>query len=332
MFTVPIKKVGHEPFIDYLKGVSILFVVLTHCLPLQNYLLCCLWSAQAVPIFLNIQAIHVYRGGGKNRNNINIKKLFKRILKPFFFVLTVQFLLLICVRGWENVYALTKQVIAGGGIGPGSYYVWIYLQFYFLLPFLMRMMRGWSEVRIGCFFVILSIAMEILCSYADMPGWLYRLLAFRYLFLIYLGYLWVTKGIILNTWTIILSGVSIVFLLLLMYTNIDWEPWLCDSDWKIFHWPAYFYAAYLFPAMLYVCYKHLGSKLNDLLCRMGKYSYEIFLLQMFVFTFLPSAQRLDIIDNIYLTTILRVVLSTILSIAPVLLYKRYQAAREAINS
>lgn len=44
------------------------------------------------------------------------------------------------------------------------------------------------------------------------------------------------------------------------------------EDPKIFHWPAYFYAAYLFPVMLYVCYKHLASWKNDLLCTMGKYS------------------------------------------------------------
>lgn len=328
MFIVPIKKEGHEPFIDYLKGVSILFVVLTHCLPLQDYLLCSLWSAQAVPIFLIIQSFHAYRG---NQCNIRLRKLFRRILRPFLCMFGLQFLLLVCIRGWDNAYVLTRQVIATGGIGPGSYYVWIYLQFYFALPFLMRMMHGWGKIKIGCFFVILSIAMEILCSYADMPGWLYRLLAFRYLFLIYLGYLWVAKGIVLNRWTGILSGASMTFILLLAYADINMEPWICASDWKIFHWPTYFYAAYLFPVMLYVCYKHIGSWQNDLLCKMGKYSYEIFLLQMFIFTFLPSAQQLDIIGNIYLTTILRVLLAIALSIIPVLLYKRYKAAKGTIN-
>lgn len=62
MYVVPIKKVGYDPFIDYLKGISILFVVLLHCLPLQNYLLCSLWASQAVPIFLLIQVFHVVRG------------------------------------------------------------------------------------------------------------------------------------------------------------------------------------------------------------------------------------------------------------------------------
>lgn len=260
-----------------------------------------------------------------------MKKLFRRILKPFLCTLAIQFLLLVGIRGWESIGTLIKQVIGAGGIGPGSYYVWIYLQFYFLLPFFVRMMRGWSEVKIGCFFTILCIVLEVLCSYVDVPGWLYRLLAIRYLFLIYLAYLWVTKGIVLNTWTLVLSGISVVFILLFTYTDINWEPWFYDSDWKICHWLAYFYAAYLFIVILHLCYKHFWPKLNSLLCKMGRYSYEIFLLQMFVFTFLPSAQRLDIIGNIYLTTLLRVMLAIILSIVPVLLYKRYHVAKGNVN-
>ena len=52
---------------------------------------------------------------------------------------------------------------------------------------------------------------------------------------------------------------------------------------------------------------------------MGKYSYEIFLLQMFVFTFFPS---LDFIGNIYIKVMLKITLTTCLSIVPVLLYKK----------
>lgn len=245
-------------------------------------------------------------------------------------MLSVQVLLLACirVRDWESLVTLLKQVIIGGGVGPGAYYVWIYLQFYFLLPFLIRTMRGWSKVRIGCFFTILCIVLEVLCSYVDMPGWLYRLLAIRYLFLIYLSYLWMAKGIVLNKWTVVLSGVSVVFILLFTYADINWEPCFYDSDWKICHWPAYFYPAYLFILILHIYYKYLRPKLNHLLCMMGRYSYEIFLCQMFVFTFLPSAQRLAVVGNIYLTTILRVMLAVILCIVPVLLYKRYWAVKK----
>lgn len=51
-FIVPLKTEGYDPYIDYLKGVSIFFVVLAHCLPMQNCLLFSFWGAQAVPLFL----------------------------------------------------------------------------------------------------------------------------------------------------------------------------------------------------------------------------------------------------------------------------------------
>lgn len=102
-----------------------------------------------------------------------------------------------------------------------------------------------------------------LCRYAGMVIQAVSLPVF--FFLIYLGYLWVAKGIVLNRWTGILSGASMTFILLFAYANINMEPWL------------------------------------------------------------------DIIGNIYLTTILRVLLAIALSIIPVLLYKRYKAANGTIN-
>lgn len=331
MYVVPIKKVGYDPFIDYLKGISILFVVLLHCLPLQNYLLCSLWASQAVPIFLLIQVFHVVRGGNKNKR-INYKKLFNRILKPYLLTLMIQFVLSVLVYGERDIILLIKRIIGAGGIGPGSYYVWVYLQFYFLLPFMVHLMHRMSDRVLFWLFTSLCVALEILCSSIQMSEPLYRLLAIRYLYLIYLGYLWVKKGIILNNLTLSLSGVSIVFILLFTYTSINWEPLFYDSGWKIYHWVSYFYVAYLFVVILSFIYTHIGKKIKDLLCMMGKYSYEIFLMQMFLFSFLPSAKWMDFIGNIYITSFLRVLLSVILSVFPILVYKHYKEQCKRSNA
>ena len=56
---------------------------------------------------------------------------------------------------------------------------------------------------------------------------------------------------------------------------------------------------------------------------MGKYSYEIFLLQMFVFTFYPTHEMQMMIGNLYVSTLIRIFLTTSLSIIPVLVYKKY---------
>lgn len=319
---VRLNKDQYDSFIDYLKGVSILFVVLAHCLPLQNYILFSLWGAQAVPLFLLIQVFHAYKRGKIDISQYyNLKKLFQRIILPFLLLVFIQVALLIIFSDADLLFIL-KGVIYSGGIGPGSYYVWIYLQFFILLPAFQYLINRLNEKFLLTCFIGLSVLSEIICSCVNMPSWLYRLLFVRYLFLIYLGYQWVTNGgIPISKKTIILSLVSILFILVFQYTDVNLEPFFYFSDWKIFHWICYFYVAYIFVYILSVCYKMLPFvKWWGVI---GKYSYEIFLVQMFVFTFYPTDKIQMIIDNVYVTVIVRIFVTTLLSIIPVLLYKKY---------
>lgn len=133
-FIVPLKTEGYDPYIDYLKGVSIFFVVLAHCLPMQNCLLFSLWGAQAVPLFLLIQTFHAYKKGVDKAVKLpDFKKLFNRILKPFIILLLFELFLLIVVFG-NAPLSVIKSATRSGGIGPGSYYVWIYIQFACVIP------------------------------------------------------------------------------------------------------------------------------------------------------------------------------------------------------
>ena len=60
-----LRRDGYDPFIDFVKGVCIVLVVLTHCLPdiVQFYVLFPLWGRPAVPLFLIIQVLHTYKEG-----------------------------------------------------------------------------------------------------------------------------------------------------------------------------------------------------------------------------------------------------------------------------
>ncbi len=76
-----LNKVGYEPFIDFLKGLCILWVICEHCMPLPAYVLFGYWGKMAVPVFLIIQSFHMYK-----KNNLalpGITNLYKRILQPF---------------------------------------------------------------------------------------------------------------------------------------------------------------------------------------------------------------------------------------------------------
>ena len=234
---IPIKKDGYDPFIDYLKGVCILFVVLTHCLPKQEYILFSLWGAQAVPLFLLIQVFHAYKKGIEQvQLSFNLKKLFHRILKPFLFLLCIEVVLLSIYR--QDFVSVLKGAILAGGIGPGSYYVWIYLQFFFLLPIVAVIIRKLKLNSFWCFFgfTLLCVIVEIICSYIHPHPAIYRLLFIRYIYLIYLGYLWVSFGIVINKLTASLSLLSIVFILLFAYGDLNLEPLFYSNAWYLCHW------------------------------------------------------------------------------------------------
>lgn len=130
-------------------------------------------------------------------------------------------------------------------------------------------------------------------------------------------------GIKIDKRTVLLSIISIFFILIFQYTDLNIEPIFYQNDWKIFHWISYFYVAYLFVYVLHKCYKKLTGRGKMYICIMGKYSYEIYLLQMFVFTFYPTNMMKLLIGSDYLAAIIRILATTFLSIISVLVYKKY---------
>lgn len=146
MLSIKLQREGYDPFIDYLKGACIFLVVLTHCLPHTEYILFPLWGDQAVPLFLLIQVFHAYKYGvDKAVKMPNFVKLFNRIFKPFLLLLLFEVFLLVVVLQRDPLQVI-KTAIIGGGIGPGSYYVWIYIQFALLLPVMALIIRLLNKV------------------------------------------------------------------------------------------------------------------------------------------------------------------------------------------
>lgn len=274
---------SHDNFIDFLKGFSIICVVLSHIIPsiLKDFTFFCLWGDMAVPLFLLIQVFHSYKKGLNNiQIKYDVKKIWKRILFPFFIV-TFATITVHCIFNWENINFYT--ILRSGGIGPGSYYIYIYLQFFLLLPLIGKLFSRYNKL----WFIIICILLEFLCSKIEINHSLYRLLCIRYLFLIYLGYKWTTSYFILNFKRLILSMVSIIFILIFHYKNINLEPIFFNSSWKIYHWICYFYVAYLFVIILYYSYIHSKSKISNIIRWYGKNSWNIFLWQMSIISLFP---------------------------------------------
>ena len=335
------KKGERDPFIDFLKGFAIICVVITHNVPNQflDLILFPLWGEQAVPIFLLIQAYHGFNKLSQNQTTFfavfkkdTLLKLYRRILFPFFILLIIQISILL-VLNILNVYKYDfSDILLSGGIGPGSYYIWIYLQFFFLIPLFKPLLEKLNLTASLIVFIGISTLFEVICSVTDISNVWYRVLFFRYFFILWLAFYISNFKFKLNFVTILFSIISIMFIIVENYFNYNFEPLIFSSLWKGFHWPAYFYIVFiLIPVLKLVFSKIVNSRLSSLstlIERFGLYSYEIFLLQMFVFSFFTGETVKSIllkvgVNNSIITWSIFIFFSTFMCIYPVLVYKKH---------
>lgn len=320
---IELMKNGYDPFLDYLKGFCILSVVLNHCLgPLRSNVFFTYWGQLAVPLFLLLQSYHVFRKDYTGISKTQISKMLHRLFLPFACVTALEFIIYM-IFGDQSLIELTKSTILSGGIGLGSYYMWIYLQFFILIP-----MTYWFFHRFnislytgGGIFIFICFVIEFIYSSIDMRYDLFRLSCLRYVFLIYLGYVWSRRGIRLNALTLLLSLVSIVFLTIFMYTDYNLEPVFHNFSWKYCHWICYFYPAFLFMFILHWTYNILPQRLKNLVVELGHYSWHIFLLQMFFFAMFPT-DLLPHIRSHYVSLLLFCCLAFAFSTIPVIALHR----------
>lgn len=327
-------------FIDFLKGICIISVILTHNLPapVMSGLVFIAWGEMAVPLFLLVQAYHVFNSNKwyvdlglpskTYTQHYNLHKLWSRILKPFALITLFTGVVLILIG--NDPKEVLKSALLAGGIGPGSYYVWIYLQFFLLLPICLTVFNKWGGYSI-ILFIIVSQGLEWLCIYIDLPEPIYRLTCFRYVFLIYLGYLWVINRMsrTLTGLQIIISLISLVILLSLYYTKGSLKPFLHDTAWRSYHWVCYFYTALLLPWLIWKLYYKVPTKIRKSIGEVGKCSYEIFLIQMVIFTLYPHS--LLSIGNRFITEVIFILSSLVLSIVPVIIYRKKRENYNSLN-
>lgn len=310
-------KVGYDRFIDFLKGLCIVSVVLTHSIPYewQQIIGFPFWGVQAVPVFLLIQSFHYLKHEDVLR--VNWQKLWKRIILPFVVVQSIMVGVIVgqYLGGSGVLSTPLRELLYSGGNGPGSYYFWIYLQFALIVLPLFAWVQKRLQLKAWMWlivFALVSEGLEILCSIIHIsPEW-YRLLAFRYVFLAYGGYVWVKEGIRINWKTSGLGLLSILAIVLFQYQHVRFEPWVFDTAWRYFHWFCYFWAMYGLVYVANLAFKYTGGGIRSTMEFVGRYSYEVFLIQMLVFAYYPY----DGNKWVYLVE------TTMLSIVPVVLYFR----------
>lgn len=249
------------------------------------------------------------------------KKIFWRIFAPFILIEGLLFVILFVVFHYD-INNLINTFVIGGGTGPGSYYPWIYFQVALILPVLNKWMRKKTKFQLAITSLLICELLEIAFSLIDFPDWIYRLLAIRYLFLLYFAWLWVEQGITINKKTTILSLLSMASIIYFEYYSVNDEPIFFNTAWKFHRWPCYYFVATMGVYLLY-CLFHAISK-SHLVERgikmLAKCSYEIFLIQMLVCSVFLS---LSFIPNPFIRLVFRILFIFILSIIGGFVFNKY---------
>lgn len=322
MERIEFNKVGYDPQIDYIKGLCILFVIWTHCISRDElgYIYFPYWGDTAVPIFLLIQVFHYYKKGTVFRMP-SAFKLWKRIMLPFIIMIALMFLTQFFIY-YDATGGTFSPSLYWDKRGPGSYYIFIYLEFALVIPMFAPLFKRLPIKWLFVIFVILSQLIEFVTSITNCPDNIYRITFFRYTFLIFIGYLLASRGLVLNKYTISGGIISAIFIYIFTYTTINLEPLFCThlDLWPLCHWICYIYIAYIFLAFL----KYTHAKPNrfpsitSYIERIGRYSYEIYLFQIFYYATISFFVSIVLshIGNYSIQRIMYIIISTFVCILP----------------
>lgn len=277
---------NYYPQCDVLKGICILIVIVTHCNWTAQERLAFFfpyWINMAVPVFMVVT-------GFLYANSVNAAKSFRdlysfeilsgkvlRLAVPF----TIAWLIeqaAFAVQYRSLFFSSFPEMAANylsGASGPGSYYFPIMVQFVFLAPLLLQMIRANGRAGLVYGFVM-NLAFEVLKKAYGMNLGCYRLLIFRYMFLLCYGmYLYLYPSAKKNKkLEMFLSAAGIMFIYFAGWQNFDF---FIFNYWKR---TSLFAACYIIP---FAGYAVVRERRQFLLERLGKASYEIFLTQMVYF-------------------------------------------------
>lgn len=287
--TITFNTKGYDGFIDFIKAYAIICVLFGHTFLWLDKVAYGTWAGMQVPLFVIIQTFHSLK---KDNVTFKLKKVLKRVLLPFIFLEIITFIIALCL-GCYDCHTLLRMAM-GGGFGPGAYFPWVYVQIAILLPLFSYLLERCGKILSLIVFLLICEGSEFMFSYMEIPENLYRLLAMRYVFLIYLGWLWVREGIVINWQTMLLSLISLTAIIYFEYFSVDDEPWFFTTGFSFHRWPCYFFVAYVFSMILNVLWKFLSQNkaIRQIVKKLSVSSYEIFLIQMsLIFLVQPDSFR-----------------------------------------
>lgn len=278
--------------LDFIKGISIIFVLITHTAWSESERLKFgfpFWIDMAVPLFILTsgyaasisldRASHTTIEKTYSKNYI-LKSVIRYIL-PFTVIFSAECTILLmrgCFTSFKTfLYTVFYQFFRGGW-GPGSYYVPFMLQFIFVFPVIFFIIKRHSLKGLTLCFIV-NLLYEILKTALYIGDETYRLLIFRYIFLIAFGsYLYLYRGIKFKMIYIIFFIAGTAFITATKYMN--YQPIFL----KLWTGTSVLASLYIIPLFAVLINKKRQIKFKPLEI-LGTASYNIFLVQMLYYQF-----------------------------------------------
>lgn len=278
--------------IDYLKALCVIMVIITHYDWKDKINGAFLFGINmAVPIFMlisgyNFAASGLRKADGKFLKMYQPEMLIPKIIRftsPFFFIYILEIILKIAEGNEYSILKIIERFLEGG-YGPGSYYYPLMLQLLLVFPLiflLVRKLGGWGVILAA----YLNFSYEVVIHSIEMELDTYRLLIFRYTFLLALGcWLFFHLNEKINPWMLaIMLSIGIGYLYAIYYA--DYEPQLFTYWTRTSMMTAF----YIFP-LIYLTFRHgmklqIPGSLGRAVAKIGQASYHIFLIQMVYYHF-----------------------------------------------
>ena len=283
-------------FLDVAKGVCILMVVITHYSWSKqeriNYFFP-YWISMAVPIFMIItgyvstasyerKGIHHF---GETYEPVGLLKKYIRYSVPFFITFGIQIILEHLLYHNVTLDRITEYVFKGGFGKYGTYYYPILLQMIVLFPIIYYTIKKFKGGLIYCFFF--NIAFEVIQNLIEMKRTDYRLLVFRYIYIISFGcYLYLRGQKKIKKWYPFLFIIGVSYIMLISYTS--YKPQLF-TYWKNTSALATMYVIPIFGFLMeyYNKKSELFEKniITKTLAFIGTASYNIFFIQILYYNY-----------------------------------------------
>lgn len=271
----------HYLSIDFVKGILILCVIITHYAWLDNerlWLLFPFWVDMAVPLFMVISGFVYTKSFQKNGTTIEkaytLESMLKKIIRysvPFFIVFVVEEIIFSVVFDVPHSPSQLVRDFLNGGHGPGSYYYPIMMQFIFFFPVIYAIIRK-HDFRGLILCIFINFLYEVLKSAYGIPLDSYRLLIFRYTFLIAYGCYMATDNYIKHKkLSLLCAFLGVIYITFTAYFHVI-PPitrfWTGTSMWA---------GLYIIPVAKPIL---LNNCRNRVIESLGRASYHIFLVQM----------------------------------------------------